>query len=721
MHFFSNQFRCSSLVFAAFLSWQLVTPNPTAANEAAIGSDNSYDVVIYGGTSAGIAAAVQVKRMGHSVIVIEPTSRIGGLTTGGLGQTDIGRKTVVGGVSREFYRRVRNHYNEQTNWNWQKSADYKSGGQSRTSKNEDTMWTFEPSAALSIMEGFVKEYDIPVSYGERLVRTPAAYTKHSVTGVRTDGGKIVSIKTETGKVYRGQVFIDATYEGDLMAGAGVDYVVGREANETYGETLNGVQTKYAVHHQFRPEVDPYLTPGDANSGLLPGIDPQGPGKEGDADPRVQAYCFRMCLTDHPDNRLPFTKPASYAPLQYELLFRNFEAGAKIIPWSFSDMPNRKTDINNNRGFSTDYITQNYDYPEASYVRREEIIQQHREYQQGLMWTLANHPRVPEYMRQEVSRWGPCRDEFERADGWQQQLYIREARRMVGQHVMTQHHCQGEIEAAKPIGLAAYTMDSHHVQRHVDPQGYVKNEGDVQVGGFSPYPIDYGSIVPKKDQCSNLLVPVCISASHIAFGSIRMEPVFMVLGQSAATAAVQAIESNVAIQDIDYDRLRKRLLADRQVIEWTGPKTKPTVGTDPSTFEGIVQDDNQIQHDGFDRFSRSAASYVGAGYRHDDNTAKGHQRARFKLQVPKAGRYIARLAWTPNANRATNVPVTVYHAAGETTVKINQKKKPSNGNFGTLGTYNFEAGEVKIEVSNAGTDGYVIADAVQLVPVDGNDQ
>jgi len=717
MPFSKNLLRRSQLILATILFCHFAMPNPTAANEATAGSDNSYDVVIYGGTSAGIAAAVQVKRMGHSVIVIEPTLRIGGLTTGGLGQTDIGRKAVVGGVSREFYQRVHKHYDDPSNWKWQKSADYKSGGQSRTSKNEDTMWTFEPSAALSIMEDFVKEYKIPVAYGERLVRTPAAHTKHSVTGVKTDGTQIVSIKTESGKVFRGQIFIDATYEGDLMAGAGVDYVVGREGNDTYGETLNGVQTKYAVYHQFRLEVDPYLTPGDANSGLLPGIDSQGPGKEGDADPRVQAYCFRMCLTDHPDNRLPFTKPANYDPLQYELLFRNFEAGAKIIPWLFSDMPNGKTDINNNKGFSTDYITQNYDYPEASYARREEIIQQHREYQQGLMWTLANHPRVPEYMRQEVSRWGPCRDEFERADGWQQQLYIREARRMVGHQVTTQQHCQGETEAKKSIGLAAYTMDSHNVQRYVDPQGYVKNEGDVQVGGFSPYPIDYGSIVPKKDQCSNLLVPVCLSASHIAFGSIRMEPVFMVLGQSAATAAVQAIESNVAIQDIDYDRLRKRLLADHQVLVWTGPKTKPTVGTDPNSFEGIVQDDNLIQCDGFDRFSRSGASYVGAGYRHDDNTAKGQQLARFKPQVPKAGRYIVRLAWTPNANRATNVPVTVYHTTGETTVKINQKKKPSNGNFGTLGTYTFEVGEAKIEISNAGTDGYVIADAVQLVPTD----
>jgi len=700
--------RWYQLGFAIFISWQHALP---------CWAEGSYDVVIYGGTSAGIAAAVQVRRMGRSVVVIEPTSRIGGLTTGGLGQTDIGRKSVIGGVAREFYQRVRKHYDDEANWHWQDREEYQSGGQSLTSKNEDAMWTFEPSAALSILEDFVREYDIPVEYGERLNRTPLSDGKHRVAGVVTDGVQIVSIETESGNVYRGRVFIDATYEGDLMAGAGVDYVVGRESNSIYAETLNGVQTQYAVHHQFRPRVDPYVTPGDTESGLLPGIDPQGPGTEGDGDHRVQAYCFRMCLTDYPENRLPFIKPASYDPLQYELLLRNFEAGAKIIPWSFSAMPNRKTDINNNRGFSTDFIAQNYDYPEASYARREEIVQRHREYQQGLMWTLANHPRVPEYVREEVSRWGPCRDEFQREDGWQQQLYIREARRMVGSQVMTQHHCQGRVEAKKPIGLAAYTMDSHHVQRYVDAQGFVKNEGDVQVGGFSPYPIDYGAILPKRDQCTNLLVPVCLSASHIAFGSIRMEPVFMVLGQSAATAAVQAIESEAAIQELDYHELRKRLLADQQVLVWMGRKTKPPQGIDPNLFAGIVQDDSQIECEGFDRISRSAASFVGVGYRHDSNTAKGRQSALFRLQVAKAGRYVARLAWTAHRNRATNVPVTVHHAAGQTTVMLNQQLKPSEGNFGTLGTYDFEAGEVKIEVCNTGTDGYVVVDGVQLVPVD----
>ncbi len=532
--------------------------------------DGPYDVVIYGGTSAGIAAAVQVKRMGRSVAVIEPAHRIGGLTTGGLGSTDIGNKKAIGGIAREFYQRVHRHYQLPENWKWQTSQAYEKNEQNRTDKNRKTMWNFEPSAALAIMNGFVQEHDIPVYYGERLDRTFIGSGKQRIRGITMRGGQITALVTESGNTYRGRVFIDATYEGDLMAGSGVDATVGREDNAVYSETLSGVQTANAVYHQFKPGVDPYVTPEKKDSGLLPAINPTGPGEEGKGDVRVQAYCFRMCLTDHPENRIPFSKPSRYDPLQYELLLRNFEAGETNIPWINSTMPNRKSDINNKRGFSTDYIGQNYDYPEANYSRRREIIRRHRTYQQGLMWTLANHPRVPANIRKEISRWGTCHDEFEREDGWQQQLYIRESRRMIGDYVMTQHNCQGKVLAKRSVGLAAYTMDSHHVQRYVDKSGHVQNEGDVEIGGFPPYPIDYGAIVPRKAQCSNLLVPVCLSASHMAFGSIRMEPVFMALGQSAATAAVQSIEAKSSVQDIDYNELRSRLLKDRQVLAWTTP-------------------------------------------------------------------------------------------------------------------------------------------------------
>jgi hypothetical protein len=537
---------------------------------------SEYDIVIYGGTSAGIAAAIQSSRMGKSVVLIEPSSRIGGLTTGGLGATDIGNKQAVGGISREFYQNIKRYYEKPENWKWQKPEEYR---QSRNKEGEDAMWTFEPSTALKVYKEMMAPEKIDVVYRQRLDRK---------NGVKKQGQKIVEIETESGEKYRGKMFIDATYEGDLMATAGVTYTHGRESNKEYGETLNGVQandynitlrgtvSRNSVHHNFIDGVDPYIVKGDPSSGLLPFIVEGGPGIDGRGDKGIQAYCFRMTLTDHPENRIPFKKPDGYNELEYELLFRNYEAaegpieemysyGDPLVPWINSAMPNRKTDTNNQKGFSTDFIGQNWDYPEAGYEEREKIIERHRTYQQGLMWTLAYHPRIPQKVRDKVSKWGTCKDEYEREDGWQQQLYIREARRMISDYVMTQRHCEGFDVAEDPISLAAYGMDSHQVQRYVDANGYVQNEGNVEAHGFPPYPISYRSIIPKKGECNNLLVPVCVSSTHIAFGSIRMEPVFMILGQSAATAAALAIENGTDVHSLDYNKLKTRLLKDKQIL------------------------------------------------------------------------------------------------------------------------------------------------------------
>lgn len=689
---------------------------PTPFSRASAADDEAYDVVIYGGTSAGIAAAVQVRRMGGSVVVVEPGRRIGGLTTGGLGQTDIGNKAAIGGIAREFYQRVRKYYDQPESWKWQRREAYRDSGQSRTGSQEATMWTFEPSAALAIMQDLVREFDIPVKYEQRLDRISASRSDSRVRGVTLDDKRIVAIRAESGHTYRGRIFIDATYEGDLLAGAGVSFTVGREGNDVYRETLNGVQTRHATYHQFVPDVDPYVVPGDATSGLLPGIDSNGPGKEGSGDRRMQAFCFRMCLTDQPENRIPFAKPERYDPLVYELLLRNFEAGEKGMPWINSSMPNRKTDTNNRTAFSTDFIGHNYDYPEASHAEREAIRQRHREYQQGLMWTLANHPRVPDHIRREVARWGTCRDEFERKDGWQQQLYIRESRRMIGATVMTQHHCQGRQVAEGAIGLAAYTMDSHNVQRYVDANGHVQNEGDVEVGGFSPYAISYGSLTPKAEQCENLLVPVCLSASHIAFGSIRMEPVFMVLGQSSATAAMHAIKSDVSVQAVNYDALKDRLLADGQVLAWTGPVRKPATAIDPQTLDGIVVDDEAAARTGFDATSQVIGPFVGIGYRHDGNARKGHQSIRFPITIKSAGMYEVRMAYSHNENRATNVPVMIRAGGKFLAVKVNQQHLPKHGGFTSVGKFAFPVGDAAVEISNAETDGHVIVDAIQLLPL-----
>ncbi len=549
--------------FFTFLSCKnkgIITQNP-----------NQFDIVIYGGTSAGIAAAIQASRMGNSVVLIEPTNRIGGLTTGGLGQTDIGNKMVVGGISREFYQGIRKYYEISENWKWQKRSEYRDGGQTQTADSEDAMWTFEPSAALIVYNNMMAKEKITLIYHQRINRK---------TGVKMQNQKIIEIEMEGGVKYRGKMFIDATYEGDLMAAAGITYTVGREANKEFGETLNGVQANTigmtlrgtvsinGYNHNFVKGVDPYIVKGDRSSGLLPFIIESGrPGIDGSGNKGIQAYCFRMTLTDHPENRVPFRKPDNYNELEYELLFRNYEAGYDRIPWINSSMPNRKTDTNNRDGFSTDFIGQNYAYPEASYDEREKIIERHRNYQQGLMWSLAYHPRIPEKIRNEVSRWGTCKDEYEREDGWQQQLYIREARRMLSDYIMTQRHCEAYEVAEDPVGMAAYGMDSHNVQRYVDANGYVQNEGNVEAHGFSPYPISYRAIIPKKGECSNLLVPVCVSSTHIAFGSIRMEPVFMVLGQSAATAASLAIQTESDLHSLDYDSLKARLLKDKQILAY----------------------------------------------------------------------------------------------------------------------------------------------------------
>jgi len=522
------------------------------------------DICVYGGTAAGIAAAVQAARMGRSVVIANFGKHLGGLTTGGLSATDIGNKAAIGGISREFYGRIARYYAKPEAWRFETAQDYftkRSSGQSSASDLTSTnasMWTFEPHVAEMILNQMLQEAKVPVYFRQRLA------------SVRKQGGRITEIRMDDGNTFRAKIFIDASYEGDLMARAKVSYHVGREANSKYGETLNGVRAQ-TPSHQFQVPVDPYRKSGDPSSGLLPFIQPGDGGRPGDRDRCVQTYNFRLCFTTNAANRLPMTAPANYSPAKYELLARYLEAlvvsghTPKLHEfWNPIWMPNGKTDINNNGPFSTDFIGANYAYPEASYQTREKIWKQHEDYTRGFLTFLATSPRVPEPMRAEMQRWGPCKDEFEDTGGWPNQLYIREARRLISDYVMTEHNCRGAVKAEDPVGLGAYNMDAHNAQRLVK-NGRVENEGDVQVG-VKPYPISYRSIVPKASECENLFVPVCLAASHIAYGSIRMEPVFMILGQSAATAASLAISDNVSVQKVPYLKLRDRLEADRQVLE-----------------------------------------------------------------------------------------------------------------------------------------------------------
>ena len=675
-----------------------------------------YDVVVYGGTSAAVIAAVQAKKMGKSVVVVSPDKHLGGLSSGGLGFTDTGNKAVIGGLSRDFYHRIWLHYNSPEAWKWQKKEEYGGKGQGTPAVDGEnrTMWIFEPSAAEKAFESYVKEFSLKVDRDEWLDRA---------MGVKKDGQRITAITTLSGKTYAGKMFIDATYEGDLMAAAGVSYHVGREANSVYDEKWNGVQVGVLHHrHHFgvlKTGISPYVVPGDPKSGVLPRVSAEPPGKYGEGDKRVQAYCFRMCLTNQADNRVPFAKPDGYDAKQYALLARVYAAGWRETFEKFDPIPNHKTDTNNHGPFSFDNIGKNWDYPEASYERRKEIIKEHETYQKGLLYFIANDPSVPKDVQAEMQTWGLPKDEFTDNGNWSHQLYIREARRMIGSFVMTENELLKKKPTPDSIGMGSYTIDSHNVQRYITPEGFVQNEGDIGTHLPAPYEIAYGSLVPKRGEVENLLVPVCASSSHMAYGSIRMEPVFMILGQSAATAAVMAIDAKQSVQEVPYAKLRERLLADGQILEYSGLVKAARGGRPVDKLAGVVVDDDAAKLTGEWKESGAAQTFIGNGYRHEDNAKDGKATARFEAKLPKAGRYEVRLAYPANGNRASNVAVEIQHAGGSEGKKINQRQPaPIEASFVSLGTYEFAEGKpAAVVVSNAGADGYVVIDAVQWVPVD----
>ena len=493
----------------------------------AAGKSLVADVCVYGGTSAAVTAARAAAEEGKKVVVICPDIVLGGMTTGGLGQTDIGNKQAIIGMARGFYRDLGSHYGVKE------------------------QWTFEPSAAQKILDGYMKNDNISL------------YTGFRLSSVSKKGARIRSITCEGdggSKTVKAPVFIDASYEGDLMAMAGVSYHVGREDASVYGEKWNG--SHISRYHQFPDGVDPFVVKGDPSSGLLWGIQDWTMKDEGVGDDYVQAYNYRICMSKDKGNQIPITRPADYDSTKYELLVRVFEADPDPVVKNYfiwSVMPNGKTDINNRGAFSTDMIGMNHDYPEASWERREEIIEAHKSYTLGLFYFYATDPRVPKVLQDWVNEWGYAKDEYPKTGGWTHQLYIREARRMIGEYVATQADCEGKSDIPDGIGYAAYQMDSHNCERVViekDGKYMVKNEGDVEIGGGKPYPISYRSLTPKREECVNLLVPVCLSASHIAYGSIRMEPVFLELGQVCGIAA--ALAGKDPVQTIDIKPIQKKV-------------------------------------------------------------------------------------------------------------------------------------------------------------------
>ena len=633
------------------------------------------DICVYGGTSAGVVAAYSAQKLGKSVLLVEPGKYLGGMTTGGLGMTDIGNKYAVTGLARLFYRRVGEHY------------------------NKFEQWTFPPSVATEVMNRFVTDADLEVIRFRRIIQADV------------QDKRICSITLEDSNtpeqtphlIVKAKQFIDCTYEGDLMARAGVSYFTGRESNETYDETLNGVQM--SVWHQFPDGVDPYIIEGDSTSGYTVERCVNTLKDKGSGDNLIQAYNFRLCLTDVPENRRPFEKPASYDPAKYELLARAMQ---KMTPninnyllFNWGIMPDHKYDVNNKGPLSTDMIGMNYEYPEGDYATRERIWQAHVEYTKGLMYFLTHDERVPEQLRNKINRFGWAKDEFVDNDNFPTQLYVREARRLNGEYIMTQKNCQGEETVGDAIGMAAYGMDSHNCQRIV-VNGMVKNEGDVEYHGFPPYPISYKSITPKREECTNLLVPVCVSSTHIAFGSIRMEPVFMVLGQSAAVAASQAIDEGKSVQEINVIQLRRTL------------KENPYL--DGSTPE-ILVDDSDI-----DKISRQGAwtKRFGAHYKNSFLWAKNDYpgcKFSFLPVIKQAGRYNIRFYCTalPDKEMAETMYFHIQRGDKQNEISIHPRKQ--KGAWADLGTYDFKPGEQSsIQIIGDQTEGAIFADAILLVPV-----
>jgi hypothetical protein len=633
----------------------------------------NYDICIYGGTSSGVIAAYTAARSGKSVLLIEPGKNLGGMSSGGLGLTDIGNKYAISGLALDFYRRIGKHY------------------------GKFEQWIFEPHVAENLFNEYIKKAKVPVLYENR------------ITGVEKKGTLITAItlenptKKKVGTV-KAKVFIDCSYEGDLMAKAGVSYTVGREANSTYNETFNGVQLMNG--HQLPDGIDPYKVKGDPSSGLLWGISPGKLIDKGSGDKKVQAYNFRICLTNNPANMIPITEPEDYVPERYELLIRqmekrNWKSLQDVFIWS--GMPNQKTDINNRNGFSTDMIGMNWEYPDADYLKREQIWKAHIAYTKGLLYFVGHDARVPEHIRKEISQWGYPKDEYTNNGNWSHQLYVREARRMVGTLVMTQHHCQGKEVVSDGIGMAAYTMDSHNCDRLI-VNGMVKNEGNVEEGGFGPYPISYRAIIPKESEASNLIVPVCLSATHIAYGSIRMEPVFMVLGQSSAMAAVQAIDRKLSVQKIDVGRLQQQLKSDPLA--------------DGSATDILIDNNNtdKVQIKG--NWTVQKKGGYGPDYFEAPQDADTTRSVRYSPGLATNGIYDVYAYYPKAGSPDIETVVKIFDGKGYKTILIKSVDVKvlgqTSGEWVSLGKYSFSgSNRPYIEIKSNGAK--AVADAVLLVP------
>lgn len=681
------RFPCRTFFLAALLGLGTLPPPVSAARRIV-----DADLCIYGATSGGVAAAAQAVRHGLKVVLLDPGSHIGGMSSGGLGATDKGNTASIGGISAEFYLRV---------------------GRKYTPSTTVRKYLFEPKVASAVFNDLLTAAAVVPLLNEPL------------SLVRKNGAAIREIETATGLVVRAGMYLDTTYEGDLLAAAGITFRVGREANATHGESKNGVLTP-SISNFVNLTVDPYQTPGDAASGLITGLTPGSPAAPGTADSLVQAYNFRLCLTQA-TNRLPLAPPPDYQAANYEMIGRflaaSAAAGVTVDLASFTNgifhnigtadgFPNGKSDWNSNKGMSSDWVGHSHEWATASSARRAEIAREHENYIRGIFEFLRTDPRVPAGIKNEVATWGLPPDEYVNNNNWPPQLYVREARRMTGDYILTEANGRGAATAPKPIALASYAMDSHYCQR-VAVSGKVQSEGGFFELPPRPWPIGLGAITPKAAECTNLLATFALSATHVAFSSARMEPVFMMTSHSAATAAAVALSRQQNIQDISYPELATLLASDGQILEWGSTTTANGILVEAEGPGGSPLPSGQW-------VSGSNAGFSGTGYLHDNNSGKGTRYCTFSPTLPRSGTYKVLMSWVQSSNRASNAGVVITHSAGTANLTVDQRQDPDGlaavGGWRELGTWTFNAGsQPVVRLNNTGTDGFVIADAVRFEP------
>lgn len=673
---------------------------PTRVSIAA-DQPQSADVIVYGATPGGFCAAIAAAREGASVLLLEPTAHVGGVNTGGLSFSDSNQtvRSTVMGLFDEWHRRI--------------EADYQSRGVKlpyQVSVKNNAVWTYEPHVAARVTKQMLDEAKVVV------------LTERPLTAVEKDGPRIVAIVTDQGR-FQGKTFIDATYEGDLMAAAHVSWTIGREGRKEYGESLAG--------KQYTKRTLPISGFDDAGK-PLPFITHTERGDDEAGDSNVMTYSFRLCLTDNPANRVPMPKPKRYDPAKFELIRRYALTGGPGIGIDLYPLPGGKFDGNNSIGgqFSLGLIGACNGWSEASPAERQKIWETHKEYTLEFYHFLTTDPAIPEATRKRYAALGLCKDEFPETGHFSPQLYVREGRRMKGEYVVTQKDILNEPEKDDPIVVSSFPIDSHDCRRIALAGGGVINEGTIfpvrmkgRPHGY-PYHIPYRAILPKRAECTNLLVPVALSSTHVAISSIRVEPTWMILGQSAGIAAALAAKDERGVHDLPYPRLRERLLAQGQVLELPElpelpPEPPVVVNIDPKSLPGIVLDDEAAELSGEWSRSTNFKPHIGRGYRHDERRGDGQAKAVFRFRAPKSGEYELRMAYSAHETRAKAVPVAVQSGSHRALLKVDQTVPlPKDQPFRPIGRCRLEADvETVITVSNDQTEGFVILDALQLLPVE----